>query len=128
MARASHVPHMPLAACSLHPMPPCAPSESPQELSRVEPLPGCAPPKVEFLPLDLGSLASVRKFVKDFNRSGRDLSLLVCNAGARAAAPTRALRADAAGRRGACLRGQVCRLWLQRPRAIAPLPLSPSLF
>ena len=53
----------------------------PQELALVEPLPGCEPPKVEFRQLDLGSLASVRAFAKDFNRSGQPLHLLVCNAG-----------------------------------------------
>ncbi|KAI8464842.1 MAG: hypothetical protein J3K34DRAFT_525883 [Monoraphidium minutum] len=52
-----------------------------QELARVAPLPGCAPPVVEFRALDLGSLASVRAFARGFNRSGRPLHILVCNAG-----------------------------------------------
>lgn len=47
----------------------------------MEPLPGCAPPKVEYRQLDLGSLDSIRAFIRDFNRSGRPLDFLICNAG-----------------------------------------------
>ncbi|KAJ6764362.1 RETINOL DEHYDROGENASE [Salix koriyanagi] len=37
--------------------------------------------KVDFMELDLSSLASVRKFASDFNSSGRPLNLLINNAG-----------------------------------------------
>ncbi|GBF90709.1 hypothetical protein Rsub_03010 [Raphidocelis subcapitata] len=52
-----------------------------EALSRVEPLPGCARPRVECRHLDLGSLSSVRAFARDWNRSGRPVHLLICNAG-----------------------------------------------
>jgi WW domain-containing oxidoreductase len=42
--------------------------------------PACAP-RVEVQPLDLASLASVRRFVRRWQASGRGLDLLVCNAG-----------------------------------------------
>lgn len=45
------------------------------------PLPGCAPGSVEFSPLDLSSLSSVRDFARRFNKEGRSLDVLVCNAG-----------------------------------------------
>jgi NAD(P)-dependent dehydrogenase (short-subunit alcohol dehydrogenase family) len=86
-------------ACALAPPNPQSAAPAPaslaprQELSRVQPLPGCAAPKVEYRQLDLGSLASVRKFARDFNRSGRPLDLLVCNAGV-------CVRACAAGQGG----------------------------
>lgn len=51
------------------------------ELSAVPPLLGCAPGSVEFSPLDLSSLSSVRDFARRFNRAGRALDVLVCNAG-----------------------------------------------
>lgn len=52
-----------------------------QELQAVAPLPGCAPPKVEVLSLDLASLASVRSFCKAFNSKKLPLDILICNAG-----------------------------------------------
>jgi NAD(P)-dependent dehydrogenase (short-subunit alcohol dehydrogenase family) len=45
------------------------------------PLPGCQPGTVEDARLDLSSLDSVRSFARQFNSSGRPLSLLLCNAG-----------------------------------------------
>ena len=45
------------------------------------PLPGCAPGSVEFSPLDLSSLASVREFASRFNKEQKKLDILVCNAG-----------------------------------------------
>lgn len=45
------------------------------------PLPGCAPGSVEFAALDLSSLRSVKDFAQRFNRQGRQLDVLVCNAG-----------------------------------------------
>lgn len=45
------------------------------------PLPGCTPGSVEFAPLDLSSLSSVRDFAARFNKQGRALDVLVCNAG-----------------------------------------------
>jgi NAD(P)-dependent dehydrogenase (short-subunit alcohol dehydrogenase family) len=45
------------------------------------PLPGCQPGAVEDARLDLSSLDSVRSFARQFNASGRPLSLLLCNAG-----------------------------------------------
>lgn len=64
-----------------------------KELSRLEPLPGCASPKVEFRHLDLSSLDSVRSFVHRFNRSGRPLDILICNAGVMSP-PTRLVTGD----------------------------------
>jgi NAD(P)-dependent dehydrogenase (short-subunit alcohol dehydrogenase family) len=52
-----------------------------QELSGLPPLPGCEPGQVEFAQLDLCSLKNVRQFAKSFNRQGRRLDVLVCNAG-----------------------------------------------
>jgi NAD(P)-dependent dehydrogenase (short-subunit alcohol dehydrogenase family) len=45
------------------------------------PLPGCKPGAAEDARLDLTSLDSVRGFARQFNASGRPLSILVCNAG-----------------------------------------------
>uniref|UniRef100_A0A383VX36 Uncharacterized protein n=1 Tax=Tetradesmus obliquus TaxID=3088 RepID=A0A383VX36_TETOB len=52
-----------------------------KELSGLPPLPGCEPGQVEFAQLDLCSLKNVRAFTKSFNRQGRRLDVLVCNAG-----------------------------------------------
>jgi NAD(P)-dependent dehydrogenase (short-subunit alcohol dehydrogenase family) len=47
----------------------------------VAPLPGCGTGRVEFAPLDLSSLKSVRAFAADFNKRKQRLDVLVCNAG-----------------------------------------------
>jgi NAD(P)-dependent dehydrogenase (short-subunit alcohol dehydrogenase family) len=52
-----------------------------QELSAVAPLPGCEAGSVEFAQLDLSNLSSVKDFAKRFNKGGRQLDVLVCNAG-----------------------------------------------
>jgi protochlorophyllide reductase len=41
---------------------------------------GMAPESYTIMPIDLGSLASVRQFVNDFRASGRSLEALLCNA------------------------------------------------
>lgn len=59
---------------------PCPPLYT-QELSAVAPLPGCEAGTVEFAQLDLSNLSSVKDFAKRFNKGGRHLDVLVCNAG-----------------------------------------------
>ncbi|KAF5835933.1 hypothetical protein DUNSADRAFT_6644 [Dunaliella salina] len=48
---------------------------------RCVPLPGCGPPRVEFMEIDLASLTSVRSFCKAFNARKLPLHLLVANGG-----------------------------------------------
>lgn len=78
--------------CFTLPVPPPTPPPL-QELSSVSPLPGCAAGSVEFAQLDLSSLSSVRDFARRFNKGGRQLDVLVCNAGIMSP-PTRLLSED----------------------------------
>lgn len=73
-----------------------------QALQQLEPLDGCSKPVIEFKPLDLCSLKSVKHFCKDFIRSGSDLDILICNAGIMSP-PERLLTED-----GLELQFQVC--------------------
>eukprot|EP00879_Flechtneria_rotunda_P018786 GHRR01019719.1.p1 GENE.GHRR01019719.1~~GHRR01019719.1.p1 ORF type:complete len:164 (+),score=55.40 GHRR01019719.1:132-623(+) len=52
-----------------------------KELSDLPPLPGCAAGKVEYVNLDLCSLKNVKQFIKNFNKQGKNLDILICNAG-----------------------------------------------
>jgi hypothetical protein len=81
-AAARRAPSSPAVARGAHLT--CAPAPGPaaaQELRAVAPLPGCAAPRVEVLPLDLASLDSVRSCCRGFSSRGLALDVLVCNAG-----------------------------------------------